>query len=141
MNLWIYFEEWEMKWALFCQNYRKIHVVRSRLIFISILKRKKYPLQPWLMVAKDNSPFANVTDGCKETNYMWFSHEYGVLDTTSKRFSRKWKFYWKIQQNLPFFQPSVIVAKGKITFATMTHGCQTIIIDHFLSLLKIKTNQ
>ena len=42
---------------------------------------------------------------------------------------------------LTFLQPSVMVAKGKISFATITHGCKTVIIDKIRSLLKIRINQ
>ena len=83
------------------------------------------------MVAKDIFPFATVTDGCEEANFMGFSHEYGILDTTSKKFSQKMENLLKICMKLPFLQPSVMVAKGKLSFATMTHGCQSVIIDKF----------
>ena len=40
---------------------------------------------------------------------------------------------------LNFLQPSVMVAKGKIYFATMTHGCKSVnvIIDKIRSLMKL----
>ena len=41
---------------------------------------------------------------------------------------------------LTFWQPLVMVAKGKIPFATMTHGCKEKIIDQIKSLLKISQN-
>ena len=40
-----------------------------------------------------------------------------------------------------FLQESVMVAKGKISFATMTHGFKAVIIDKFWSLLKIRIIQ
>ena len=39
--------------------------------------------------AKDIFPFATVTDGCEEANFVGFSHEYGILDTTFYEFSQK----------------------------------------------------
>ena len=41
-----------------------------------------YHLQPCVMVAKDMFPFANLTDGSKEANFMGFSYQYGFLDRT-----------------------------------------------------------
>ena len=41
------------------------------------------------MVAKDIFPFATVTDGCEEANFMGFSHDYGILETTSKKNQKK----------------------------------------------------
>ena len=46
----------------------------------SRLQSKNYPLQPWIILAKDIFPFATVTDSCKEVNFMGFSHESGILD-------------------------------------------------------------
>ena len=34
-------------------------------------------------------PFATVTDGCNEANFMRFSHEYGILDTTSGKVTQQ----------------------------------------------------
>ena len=45
------------------------------------------------MVAKDIFPFATVTDGCKDANFMGFSHEYCILDTTSKKLNFIEKFF------------------------------------------------
>ena len=42
---------------------------------------------------------------------------------------------------LTFFQPTVMIAKGKLSFATMTHGCKVVIIDKFGWILKIRINQ
>ena len=41
------------------------------------------------MVAKDIFPFATVTDGCEEANFMGFFHKYELLDSTSWKFSQK----------------------------------------------------
>ena len=41
------------------------------------------------MVAKNIFPFATKTDGCKEANFMGFSHEDGILDTFAKKVSQK----------------------------------------------------
>ena len=83
------------------------------------------------MVAKDIFPFATMTDGCEEANFMGFSNENGILDTTSKKFSQKMGILLKIFMKLPFFQPSVMVAKGKLSSATMTHGSLAVIIINF----------
>ena len=55
--------------------------------------------------------FATVTDGCKEANFMGFSHEYGILDTTSKKFSLKMGILLKKFLEI-------------ILFATVGHGCK-----------------
>ena len=34
-------------------------------------------------------------------------------------------------------EPSVMIAKGKTSFATMTHGCQAVIMDKFWFHLKL----
>ena len=47
----------------------------------------------------------------------------------------------KDSMKVTFLPQSVMVAKGKISFATMTHGCKAVIIDNFWSLLKIRINQ
>ena len=78
------------------------------------------------MVAKDIFPFATVTDGCKEDNFMGFSNEYGILDTTSWKFLQKVWILLKNSMKFNFLQPSVMVEKGKISFATMTHGCKAV---------------
>ena len=93
------------------------------------------------MVAKDIFPFATVTDGCEEANFMGFSHDYGILETTSKKKSQKMRILLKNSMKFTLLQPAVMVAKGKISFATMTHGCQAVIIDKFRSLLKIRIKQ
>ena len=93
------------------------------------------------MVAKNIFPFATVTDGCEEANFMRFSHDNGILDITSKKFSQKIIILLKNSMKLTFLQLSVMVAKGKISFATMNHGRQAVIIDQFWSLLKIRNNQ
>ena len=53
---------WKIPWNLPLRN------CQSRF------QRKKYPSQPWLMVAKDIFSFATVTDGCEEANFMGFCH-------------------------------------------------------------------
>ena len=94
------------------------------------------------MVAKDIFPFATVTDGCQEANFIGFSHDYGILNTTSKNFFlQKMRILLKNSMKLTFLHPSVMVAKGKISFATLTHGCQAVIIDNFWYILKIMIDQ
>ena len=87
-----------------------------------------------------NQPPA-MTDCCEQANFMGMFHEYGILDTTSRKFSQKMRILLKILQNLTLLQPPVMIAKGKISFATMTHGCKAIIINKVWSLLKIRINQ
>ena len=43
------------------------------------------------MVAKGIFFFATVFDGWKESNFIGFLHEYGILSTTS----------WKVSQKIP----------------------------------------
>ena len=93
------------------------------------------------MFAKDIFPFATVTVGCEVAYFMGFPHEYVLLDTTSMKFLQKMSILLTNSMKLTFLQLSVMVAKGKISFATMTHGCQAIIIDKLWSLLKIRINQ
>ena len=81
------------------------------------------------MVAKDIFCFATVSDGCEEANFMSFSHEYGILDTTSWKVSQKIEILLKNSEKFTFLQPSVMVAKGKLSFAAMTHWCKAVIID------------
>ena len=85
------------------------------------------------MVAKEIFPFPTVTDGFEEANLVGFSHEYDIFDTTFLKFSQKKEVLLKSFLALTFLQPSVMVAKGKISFATMTHSCQAVIIDKFWS--------
>ena len=37
--------------------------------------------QPLVMVEMAFFPFATVSDGCKDLNFMGVSHEYGILNT------------------------------------------------------------
>ena len=111
-------------------------------------------LQPSVMVAKGKISFttmshdcegyfsfATVPDGCEEAYFMGFSHENGILNTTFGKFSPKMQILLKNSMKLTFLQLSVMVAKGKISFATMTHDCEAVIIDKFWSPLKIRINQ
>ena len=63
------------------------------------------------MVAKDIFPFATVTDSCEEANFMGFSHDYGILDTTSKK---------KITINENVFKKFHEI----YLFTTCSHGCK-----------------
>ena len=92
------------------------------------------------MVAKNIFPFATMTEGCKEANFMGFSHEHDILDTSFGNFHKNVNFL-KNSMKLTFWQPFVMVAKEKISFATMTHDCKAVIIDLFWSLLEIGINQ
>ena len=107
-------------------------------------------LQPSVTVAKGKSMshgckgyfcFSTASDGCKEANFMSFSHEYGILDTTSWKVSQEMQILLKNSMTLNFLQPSVMVAKRKISFATMTDGCKAVIIYQIRSLLKFLINQ
>ena len=44
-------------------------------------------------------------------------------------------YLWENPMKLDSLQPSVLVAKGKISFATLTHGCKS-----FFSLFAITTD-
>ena len=71
------------------------------------------------MVAKDILNFATVTDSGIEANFMGFSHDYGILNTTSWKVSQKMKILLNISNKFNFSQLSVMVAKGKIYFANL----------------------
>ena len=70
MILGIYFEEGEMKLALFCQIHWLIKIFKSDLISLIFTA-----LQPWVMVAKDIFPFATITDSYKKDNFMEFFNQ------------------------------------------------------------------
>ena len=74
------------------------------------------------MVAQDIFPFAFMTDGSKEANFMGFSHGYGTLDTTSWKLSQKMQIFFEKYHEITLLQPSIIVSKGKISLATITYG-------------------
>ena len=63
----IYFEEWEIKFALFCQIQWLILIFKG---YQNLLIIKAW--QPWVMVAKDIFPFATMTDDYKKVNFMEF---------------------------------------------------------------------
>ena len=81
-------------------------------------------------------PFGSVTDGCKEANFMQFSHGDVILHTVFWKVSQKMLILLKNSIELTFLQPPIMVAKGKISFATMTHVYKAIIIDQIRSLLE-----
>ena len=64
------------------------------------------------MVAKYIFPFAIVTDGCKEANYIGFSHEIGILNTIflKENFRKNRDFIENIHEIY--------------LFATFSHGCK-----------------
>ena len=93
------------------------------------------------MVVKDIFCFATMSDGYKEANITSFSHEYGILDTTSLKVSPKMEILLKKFMKSTFLQSSVMVEKGKVSFATMTHGCKAVITDEIILLLKFFINQ
>ena len=68
-----------------------------------------------------------MTDGCEEVNFIIFSNEYGILETTSWTFSQKEMNSIEKIHEINHLQPSVMVAKGNISFAFMTHGCSLLI--------------
>ena len=81
------------------------------------------------MVAKDIFPFATTTDGCKKVNFMEFFNTIYIFSETFQNMVSKMPFSWENPMKLASLQPSGMVAKGKISFATMTHGCKAVIID------------
>ena len=85
-------------------------------------------------VAKGKLSFATMS--CKEyfslcnseeANFMGFSHEYGI-------FGHHFLEQIENSMKLSFLQLSVMVAMGKKSFATKTHGCKDLIIDKIRSL-------
>ena len=77
------------------------------------------------MVAKDLFPFATVTDGCKVVKFMEFSHENGIFNTISLKVKKNIGKSVKLTS----LQPPVMVEKGKISFAIVTHGYKAVIFD------------
>ena len=77
------------------------------------------------------SPFAAMNDGCKEVNFMVFLHEFGLLDTLALKVSQKTLNLLENSIKFTSLQPSVMVVKGKLSLATVTHGCKAVkvIID------------
>ena len=93
----------------------------------SWLWRIFFPLQPWLAVAK-------------RLNSGDFPKNMAFWTPLLRNFYKNGNFI-KNSKKLTFLQLSVMVAKGKVSFATMTYGCKAIIIDKFGLLLKIRINQ
>ena len=74
------------------------------------------------MVAKDISPFATMTDGCKKVNFIEFFNQIYICCVTFPEVVSKMPYSLENRMKLASLQPSVTVAKGKISFATMIHG-------------------
>ena len=121
-----------MKVAIFCQIHWLILIFKSELNFSIITA-----WQPWFMVAKDIFPFATMTDGCKEVNFMEFLIKFPFFVKTSKNWCPKCHIHGKIPWNLPLCnrqsrfqrekyppQPWVMVAKDIFSFATVTDFCE-----------------
>ena len=105
--------------GLFCQFLWWILIFKRKLN-LSILTA----LQPWVMVAKNIFPFAIVTDGCKKVNFMEFFNQINIFSENFLVRVSKMLYSWENPVKLASLQPSVTVAKGKISFATMIHGCE-----------------
>ena len=77
------------------------------------------------MVAKDIFPFATVTESCEEVNFVGFSFEYGIWDTTFWKFSQK---------NVDFFEKFHEIN----ILATISHGLkeENILCNHYSWLQK-----
>ena len=76
------------------------------------------------MVSKDIYPFAPMTDGWKKGNFM---ESFDKIHTFCENFTElvsKMQWSWENPVILVSLQPSVTVAKGKLSFAKMTHGCK-----------------
>ena len=80
-------------------------------------------LQPWVMVAKNIFPFATMTEGCKKVILWSFSKKLHYSENFQEMVS-KMPYSWENPMKLASLQPSVMVAKGKISCATLTHGCK-----------------
>ena len=76
------------------------------------------------MVAKDIFPFATMTDGWKKVNFMEFFDKIYIFVENFPNVVFKMPFSWENPMKLFSLQPTGMVAKGKISFATMTHGCE-----------------
>ena len=78
------------------------------------------------MVAKDIFSFATVFDGCKEVNFIELSNLFNFLCEQFKEMVSKMSHSWENPMNVISLQPSVMVAKRKISIATMTDACDSI---------------
>ena len=94
----------------------------------SWLQRIFSPSQPWLTVAKRLISWDLSMNMAFWTPFLTsFHYKMWILVKNSIK--------------LTFLQPSVMVAKGKIFLAIMTHGCKAVKVDKFWSLLKIWINE
>ena len=103
-----------MKLALFCN-----FINNSRF-----LKVKEFPcifkaLQSGVMVAKDIFHFTTMTQGCKEKYFSDFSNEFNRIYRNFKEFLSKRPYSWENSKKFTSLQPSVTVAKAKISFFTI----------------------
>ena len=78
------------------------------------------------MVVTDTFPFATVTEGCKDLNFIEFSNKFTTLYETSKVMNSRMTYSWKNPMKITSLQPSVTIVKGKMSFATVTHGCRAV---------------
>ena len=76
------------------------------------------------MVAKDIFPFATMIDGFKKVNIMEFFNKIHIFCEIFKEVVSKMPNSWENPMKVATSQPPVTVAKRKISFATMTHGCK-----------------
>ena len=116
----IYFKEWEMKLAIFCQIHWLFLIFESYQNVLIIMA-----LQPWVMVAKDIFPSATMTDGCKKV----------ILCIFSIKFTFLWKLPVSGVQNSIFMGKSHEIS----VFATVSHGCkgENILWNHYSWLQRI----
>ena len=60
-------------------------------------------------------PFSTMTDGCKKVKFMEFFNEIHILCENFQEVVSKMPYSWENPMKLASSQPSVMVAKGKIT--------------------------
>ena len=84
-------------------------------------------LQPWVIVVKDIFPFAifaMMNDSYKKVTFIEVFNKILIFCKNFQEVVSKVPYSWNNSMKLASLQPSVTVAKRKISFATMTHGCE-----------------
>ena len=74
------------------------------------------------MVVKDIFSFSTMTDGYRKIDFMEYFKKIYIFCETFQKVESKKPYVMENSMKLAFSQPPVTVAKGKISFATVTHG-------------------
>ena len=74
------------------------------------------------MVVKGIFLFVTMTNGCKKGQFHDFFNEIYTFDETYQKVVSKMPYSWENPMKIASLKLSVMVAKRKISFATMTYG-------------------